>query len=191
MRWLPTDNKLTITDKISATQTTTRVFDPEGDKVYQTLWDGAGTEDVYDLSAFTSNLTVDLRPGEWVKFNNGQVVRSLIENAIGGDGGDTFVANKVANEFMGDGTIDTLADADRFEWKDIASLQNPGTAEWDRILDFEAGVDKIDVSGLGMSKGDSKFANGHLELYSTTELLTKIQVDIVNGVAFAANDWIA
>jgi hypothetical protein len=96
-------------------------------------------------------VTVDLRPGEWLKFSQVQLAnlgdgrtargnvanamqyegdaRSLIENAIGTASGDTFTANAAANVLTGKGGADT------FKWM---------TAD-----DSAVGkADKIDLSGI-------------------------------------------
>jgi hypothetical protein len=98
--------------------------------IYGAIWDGNGT-DTYDLSNFTTNLALDLRPGEWSIFNpaqlatlgTGQVAhgnlanahmylnsdtRSLIEAAIGGTGHDTIRGNAAANTLTGGNGDDTL-----------------------------------------------------------------------------------
>jgi len=41
-------------------------------KIYRTIWDGNGT-DTYDFSAYSSDLTVDLAPGEWSKLSDAQL----------------------------------------------------------------------------------------------------------------------
>jgi serralysin len=99
-------------------------------KIYAAIWDGNGT-DTYDLSNYTTNLAIDLRPGEWSIFDaaqladigSGQVARgnianahmylnsdtrSLIENATGGTGHDTLRGNAAANTLTGGNGNDTL-----------------------------------------------------------------------------------
>ena len=214
--WTPNNNKLTIQDGTAALRT----FDPEGTKVYQTLWDGNGV-DTYNLSAFVSNLTVDLRPGQWVNFNNAQVadidgtkgsllapgnvanallfqgnVQSLIENAIGGDGADTFVANGAANRFTGDGTADAFFERDTFVWKELGDLLNTSApADWDTITDFGAN-DTINLVAIGdaIDEGLSVFdvQTGELKLYDG-DATTKMQVAsiFVTTTRAYADDWFA
>jgi len=102
-------------------------------KIYAAIWDGGGT-DTYDLSNYKTNLTVDLRPGNWSIFSTAQLAdldssapghhlahgnvanaylynndpRSLIENAIGGTGNDTLIGNQAANGLNGGAGNDTL-----------------------------------------------------------------------------------
>jgi len=105
---------------------------PSGNVVYRTIWDGGGN-DTYDLSNYSTNLSINLNPGAFSNFgmqlannrplSNGPVfapgnvanallsngdARSLIENAIGGSGNDTFVGNAADNTFRGRGGSDTI-----------------------------------------------------------------------------------
>jgi len=108
---------------------------PIGDKIFRTIWDGGGN-DTYDLSNYTTNMTIDLRPGHWSTFSTAQLAdlgqsgggdlhhaavgnvanaelyqgdtRSLIENAIGGSGNDTIIGNDLANSLYGGAGNDTL-----------------------------------------------------------------------------------
>ncbi|MDQ0454340.1 M10 family metallopeptidase C-terminal domain-containing protein [Rhizobium paknamense] len=99
---------------------------PGGNRIFRTIWDGNGT-DTYDLSNYTTDLKIDLRPGEWSTFSQDQLadldggsrstnlargnvanallynndVRSLIENAVGGSGNDTITGNQGNNELWG------------------------------------------------------------------------------------------
>ena len=102
--------------------------------IFSDLWDGGGN-DTYDLSNFTTNLQIDLRPGNWSSFGTllphgdstaiipGNVandylyvdpttgiedLRSLIENAIGGSGDDSLVGNQANNKLVGNAGNDTL-----------------------------------------------------------------------------------
>jgi serralysin len=97
---------------------------PGGNRIFQTVWDGGGT-DTYDFSNYTTDLNVDLRPGQWTTASTTQLarlhysgsqiadgnianalqyngdVRSLIENAIGGSGHDTLIGNAAVNLLHG------------------------------------------------------------------------------------------
>ena len=95
---------------------------PGGNKVFETIWDGDG-RDTIDLSSYSSNLRIDLAPGGWSNFGNGQLAnlgnghtapgnvalaylyqgdeRSLIENAVGGSGNDTILGNAANNVLVG------------------------------------------------------------------------------------------
>jgi len=101
--------------------------------IYQAIWDGNG-KDTYDLSNYSSDLTIDLRPGEWSTFMEAQLpylngsdlsirspgnisnahlfdndARSYIENAIGGRGNDSITGNDTANGLTGGKGGDDLA----------------------------------------------------------------------------------
>jgi serralysin len=98
-----------------------KAIDSAGVRIFMTVWDGGG-EDTYDLSAYTTNIKVDLQPGKYSaleyhqlaylgwdgnnRFANGCVynammvngdTRSLIEDATTGSGNDTLTGNQVAN----------------------------------------------------------------------------------------------
>ena len=134
---------------------------PGANRVFQTIWDGGGT-DTYDLSNYIGSVLIDLRPGEWTITSSVQLAnlgggniargnvanallfngdpRSLIENAIGGAGNDTIIANQAANRLTGGSGTDT------FIWKSAADAAD--TTGADRILDFVSGIEKIDLSAI-------------------------------------------
>ncbi|HEY0326740.1 MAG TPA: M10 family metallopeptidase C-terminal domain-containing protein, partial [Allosphingosinicella sp.] len=141
---------------------------PGGNRVFQTIWDGGGT-DTYNLSNYTNAVTIDLRPGEWTTTSQAQLAnlggngnplyargnvanallfngdtRSLIENAVGGGGNDTIIANQASNRLTGGNGVDTFA------WRSIGDAQ---TTNPDRILDFVQGSDKIDLSAIDAISG--------------------------------------
>ncbi len=102
---------------------------PGANRIFATIWDGGG-KDTYDLSAYSTNMVVDLRPGAISLFNTAQLAglgpgekahgniynalqyhgdaRSLIENGIGGSGHDTMVGNSANNKLSGNGGNDHL-----------------------------------------------------------------------------------
>ena len=102
---------------------------PGANQVYMTLWDGGGS-DTYDFSNYASNLIVSLQPGGWTVASPQQIASlgnnhfaagnianallyqsnpaSLIENAIGGAGNDTFTGNDANNLFRGNGGNDVI-----------------------------------------------------------------------------------
>ena len=97
-------------------------INPGANRIFATIWDGGGT-DTYDLSAYTTSLQIDLRPGEASLFSTVQQAhlgsgnfargniynalqyqgdtRSLIENVIGGSGDDTITGNDADNVIDG------------------------------------------------------------------------------------------
>ncbi|WOH68172.1 M10 family metallopeptidase C-terminal domain-containing protein [Bradyrhizobium sp. BWA-3-5] len=102
-------------------------------RVFETIWDGNGV-DTYDLSNYTTAVTINLNPGassitsstQLAYLGNGHYaagniynaylfngdVRSYIENAIGGSGNDTIIGNAIANTLNGGGGSDTLNGGD-------------------------------------------------------------------------------
>lgn len=107
-------------------------FTPDQGTVFQTVWDGGGN-DTYDLSAYTTGVSVTLAPGGWSTLSGAQLARlniadptalargnlanaylhdgdprSLIENAVGGTGNDTLTGNQTGNILIGGIGADTL-----------------------------------------------------------------------------------
>ncbi|UVO39188.1 M10 family metallopeptidase C-terminal domain-containing protein [Bradyrhizobium arachidis] len=98
-------------------------------RIYETVWDGGGV-DTYDLSNYTTNLSINLNPGASSVFSTTQLAylgnghyasgnvynaylyngdtRSLIDNATGGSGSDAIVGNAIANVLKGGGGNDTI-----------------------------------------------------------------------------------
>ncbi|MET4419006.1 FG-GAP-like repeat-containing protein [Bradyrhizobium sp. RT3a] len=104
-------------------------------RIYETIWDGGGI-DTYDLSNYTTNLSINLNPGATSLFSTVQQAnlgdnqkigydhyasgnvynaylynndaRSYIDNAIGGSGNDTILGNVVANLLNGGSGNDTI-----------------------------------------------------------------------------------
>jgi Ca2+-binding RTX toxin-like protein len=144
-------------------------------RVFMTIWDGGGT-DTYNLSAYANATVIDLRPGEWTTtssvqlagLGNGHTARgnvanalmyqeqpsSLIENAIGGSGADTIIANQVANSLTGNGG------ADSFTWR--ASTDAGIGAAADTITDFQHGTDRIDLSQIDAEPASANTNNAFL-----------------------------
>lgn len=102
---------------------------PGGNRVFMTIWDGNGV-DTYDFSNYSTNLSINLAPGSFSITSSTQLAylgngnnapgnifnalqyngdaRSLIENANGGSGNDTFRGNAANNVFNGNGGTDTV-----------------------------------------------------------------------------------
>ncbi|MHC2577082.1 serralysin [Bradyrhizobium diazoefficiens] len=98
-------------------------------RIFETIWDGGGV-DTYDLSNYTTNLSINLNPGASSVFSSVQLAylgnghyasgnvynaylynndaRSYIDNAIGGSGNDTIVGNAIANTLNGGFGNDTI-----------------------------------------------------------------------------------
>lgn len=98
----------------------TYTFSPNN-PFYETIWD-AGGNDTIDISNFTLGSTISLNPGSYStiafpapgssSFNGtndlGIAFGTLIENAVGGSGNDTFIGNSISNHLDGGTGIDTM-----------------------------------------------------------------------------------
>jgi serralysin len=114
---------------------------PGANRIFRTVWDGGGN-DTYDLSNYTTNLSIDLTPGGYSVFSQSQLaqlgtnysmgyaqriyaagnlynalqyngdVRSLIENAVGGSGNDRILGNQADNSLAGNAGNDSLFGGD-------------------------------------------------------------------------------
>jgi len=107
---------------------------PNNREVLRSIWDGSGN-DTLDLSSATSDLSVDLRPGQFTSFGPDYLayqgesrlrddlfaegnlanpylfegnIASLLENAIGGTGDDQIIGNVVTNSLNGGAGQDSL-----------------------------------------------------------------------------------
>jgi serralysin len=161
-RFSSTTGAMTIVDSNNGTSTTDT---PLSNRIFRTLWDGGGV-DTYDFSNYTTNMRVDLRPGEWsmisvvqlanlgfgqfargnlanaLQYNND--LRSLIENAIGGSGNDIISGNEINNTLDGGAGNDRLTGG---AGNDTFVL----STGFDTIVDFVTGgttKDRIDISAL-------------------------------------------
>lgn len=77
-----------------------------------TIWDAGGT-DTIDLSGFSSDSNLDLRPGTYSDADNmahniAIAFGAFIENGVGGSGDDTLAGNWLDNELTGNGGHDLL-----------------------------------------------------------------------------------
>lgn len=143
---------------------------PVANRIFQTIWDGGGV-DTYDFSNYSTNLKINLNPGEWTTTSTSQLaklswdgshvavgnianallyegdLRSMIENAVGGSGSDMILGNLVANDLKGGAGDDTL-------------IGNAG----DDVLDGGTGVDTASYSGQISNYALKFLADGSLEI---------------------------
>jgi Ca2+-binding RTX toxin-like protein len=166
-----------------------------------TVWDGGG-DDTYDMSNYSNGVTADLRPGEWSTMSSvqlaslapGHIARgnvanalmyqgntaSLIENAKGGAGNDTFIANQVANHLTGN------AGADTFKW--MAGTDAGTGALADTIMDFASGTDKISLS-FDANPGTSAVDAFHfIGTAAFTHAAGELRYDVIGGSAHVFAD---
>lgn len=145
---------------------------PGGNRILLTVWDGGGV-DTYDFSNYTTNLSIDLRPGHWtttsttqlarLHFNGSKLAdgnianalqfngdtRSLIENAIGGSGHDTIIGNAANNLLRGGAGNDTIyggagSDTAAFTGS-FAQYRFEAAGSGVKVTDLIAGRDGIDT----------------------------------------------
>ena len=120
-KWTPTNGDTLVNGEVG--------IDAGGNMIFATIWDGGGN-DVYDLSAYSADLKIDLAPGAASTFGANQLsylgrgnyasgsiynamlfegdLRSLIEGAVGGSGSDEISGNQAANVLAGQAGDDTL-----------------------------------------------------------------------------------
>lgn len=176
---------------------------PGANRIFETIWDGGGT-DTYDLSNYASNLSVDLRPGEFSILSSTQLAylgggpnggyargnvfnalqyegdsRSLIENAIGGSGRDTLIGNATANTLSGNAGNDWLNG-----WQGADTLD--GGAGNDTLT---GGVDD-DVLIGGTGNDYFKFFTGSSTSYSVDIIRADSRGIAFDGAGAASGDVI-
>ena len=141
----------------------TAAIQPGANRIFATIWDGGGY-DTYDLSAYTTNLSIDLSPGGYSLFSTAQRAylgggpnggyargnifnalqfngdaRSLIEAAIGGSGADSITGNAADNSLTGNAGNDTL--------KGLGGADTLNGGDGDDYLDGGEGNDVL--KGMG------------------------------------------
>ena len=166
---------------------------PGANRIFLTIWDGNGN-DTYDMSNYSNAVSIDLRPEMWSVTSTAQLAdldwrtsdpsrvahgnvynaalfngdaRSVIENAIGGTGDDTLIANDFGCTLIGGGGGDFLlggAGIDRLVGGTGIDTMNGGGGadtfvfgfgdssaaggQHDQIYGFATGVDRIDLSAI-------------------------------------------
>jgi serralysin len=145
-----------------------------------TIYDSGGN-DTLDCSGYSAAQTIDLHAGAFSSVgglvgNIGIALTSNVENAIGGSGNDTLIANNFGCTLMGGAGNDTLiggtgndqliggigvdlmtggGGADSFVFAFGQSSAAGG--QHDRIADFTTGTDHIDLSTIDANAGTSAF----------------------------------
>lgn len=135
--------------------------------VWFTVWD-AGGNDTLDFSGFDYNHVIDLReghlssvsdlmPGNQLEgYNVGIAYGAVIENAIGGSGGEMFYGNDAANRIVGNSGADFInggAGADTLDGGDDNDhiygngLGAPGAADGGDIIAAGSGNDYVNGNG--------------------------------------------
>ena len=148
---------------------------PGANRVFRTIWDGNGGADHYDLSNYTTNLAIDLNPGEFSDFDVGgnfqrvdldffgaggsgnQMARGHLFNALQFNGDNRSLIER-ATGGSGDDTIEGNAINNILRGGDGNDVIN-GNAGNDfidggnglDIMDGGSGVDTVDYSVVGVS----------------------------------------
>lgn len=193
--WSTSDGTMSINGQVA--------LDPggggTGNKIFATIWDGNGV-DTYDLSNFTTQLTIDLAPGAFSKIDldrlavlnnstnlkaignvanallfNGDT-RSLIENANGGSANDTIKGNQASNTLQGNGGHDTLYG---YDGADILLGDNGND-----MLDGGTGIDLL----FGGAGNDTYYVDNFYEVVSETtgngtdKMFSSVSYDFTSGM---------
>jgi serralysin len=136
-----------------------------------TIYDSGGN-DTLDCSGYSAAQTIDLHPGSFssvggLVHNIGIATTTIIENAIGGSGSDTLIANDLGCTLTGGGGNDILiggagidvmtggGGADTFVF--AAGGSSAASGKQDLITDFTSGVDHIDLSGIDAIAASSSY----------------------------------
>jgi serralysin len=121
-----------------------------------TIWD-AGGRDTLDLSGYAAPSVIDLHQGAFMDAggltdNMTIAFGAVIEQAIGGAGGDLIAGNDVTNRLSGGGGADvfvyTGADAQMWTPRSDGKKMLP-----DFLADFTSGTDRIDLSAIDANGG--------------------------------------
>lgn len=157
--------------------------DSSDQKVFS-VWDAGGI-DTFDFSGYSVDQRINLEEAAFsdvggLKANVSIAANVTIENAIGGSGNDVLVGNGADNELRGGAGNDVLfggGGADKL-WggsgSDIfvfgrTTDSSPSAPDW--IMDFEGGIDKIDLSVFNTGSGGIHFVD-HFSGSSSEALLT-------------------
>ncbi|CAN5359726.1 hypothetical protein BH10PSE3_BH10PSE3_16220 [soil metagenome] len=160
-------------------------------KLVFAVWDAGGV-DTFDFSGFGVAQTIDLREGHFSSVGGlvGNVAiaeGAAIENVIGGAGADTIIGNGLSNILSGGGGDDSLAGgagrdtltgglgADILEGGEdgdvfvVSQANHSQLGLLDRIVDFQTGVDRIDLRGASGDRVAIIQTNLGSEIYFSTD----------------------
>ncbi len=183
-------------------------------RIFLTIWDNGGSNDTYDASNYTNNVSIDLRPGYSSVLSTDQVaylgggpnggyargnvynaflyngdLRSLIENATGGIGDDTLVGNQGNNTLNGGAGADTLTGNegnDRLEGWTGADTMTGGVGDDHYIVDNVGDVIN-EVSGEGTADRVSARVSYVLAADDDIELLTTVSSSATTAINLTGN----
>ncbi|MEX5510948.1 M10 family metallopeptidase C-terminal domain-containing protein [Pseudomonas paralactis] len=137
------------------------------DKPDFTVWDDRGN-DTFDFSGFKQDQSIDLRGGSrssvgGMKENVRIAEKTVIENAIGGQGNDRIIGNSADNVLIGGGGSDTLVGGGGWNTFKFNAFTDSSRTNADLLVDFNTGQDKIDLSQMAI---DGKVAFNFVDSYS-------------------------
>ncbi len=180
-----------------------------GDSGTDTLFGGAGEDTLYGGTADDS---LDGGSGDDVLYggaNNDTLRGSLGDDFLSGDAGDDLIYGGSGNDTILSGLgRDTLfggAGVDVFVW--AAAAESPHGSDRDTIGDFQAGVDRIDLSAImpGLTfvaaftnvAGQVRYADnllggtlGRLYVDTTGNGASNLSIDLLGGPGLTADDLI-
>ncbi|MDB5507528.1 MAG: Serralysin [Devosia sp.] len=151
----------------------------------------AGGIDRLDVSGYTQNQIVDLRPGTFssigaLTFNVAIAYNTIIEDAAGGSGNDHLYGNHVANALWGNAGYDILEGFDGNDWLDAgwdaSGSQSYGGNQDDYIF-ATGGADYVD-GGNGTDTLDFSRASGGVSFDPTygKKLGAWVEGDTIIGI---------
>jgi serralysin len=168
-------------------------IDAAGTVIFATIWDGGGN-DTYDLSAYTTDLKLNLDAGKSSYFNVDQIAvlgskkyatgniynallynkdtASLIENAYGGSGNDTINGNLLANVLLGNGGNNKIYG---FDGNDLL-----GGGDGNNVIDGGLGNDTI-IVGNGTNTIIGGLGDDMINAGSGTNAITDLSGNNVIG----------
>jgi serralysin len=197
-KWTPGSGDTLVDGKVAV--------DAGGRTIFATIWDGGGN-DVYDLSAYASNLKISLVAGEASRFGGAQLAslghgykasgsiynamlydddeRSLIEGAIGGSGNDALTGNQAANLLAGgrgaDKLFGGLGDDTLTGGKGNDVFRFAFGDGHDIITDFNHDADRIEIARFDL--------NGFDELLScASQSGTDVVIELDDGASLTLQD---
>lgn len=207
--WLPGNGDTLVNGEIGIDQV------DSVNKIFATIWDGGGI-DTYDLSAYETDLTINLMPGASSVFSTTQIAnlglgnsaagniynallhnddtRSLIENAIGGSGNDTLIGNQAINMLDGGDGFDTADYSDQsyhaLTQQDDGSFLGDFGSLGDTLLNIERIVGALGTDIITIASSSDGFIDNndvHLELQSGNDTLTVLGGDVMASLGSGAD----
>ncbi|NOU07057.1 MAG: hypothetical protein HOO99_12845, partial [Hyphomicrobiaceae bacterium] len=150
---------------------------PAGNKVFRTVWDGAGV-DTYDLSNYTTALNIDLTPGGYTNFDtstSGNFQRAVLNAGFGGSTvyarGNVFNAlqyqndsrSLIENAYGGSASDTVTGNAAANFLRGNAGSDALSGAAGDDILQGDSGADILS-GGVGFDTASYRSANSAVQV---------------------------